>query len=165
MWPTDREKEQEKHIFYYSKTPISLSLKFIPQIVSDNIDILYVSIWCILKKKKKSMFVQFYIHHSLGMLWITVKKPVSCWLIRAQEPKSQCNNLFSSLLFLCLAFHFSLRLLQLHVHDQYVQYSCNCFILSLSHFPCTITYLGQKLLLYLYAYILYCTCKFQRVSP
>lgn len=101
------------------------------------------------------MFVQFYIHHSLGMLWITVKKPVSCWLIRAQEPKSQCNNLFSSLLFLCLAFHFSLRLLQLHVHDQYVQYSCNCFILSLSHFPCTITYLGQKLLLYLYAYILY----------
>lgn len=99
------------------------------------------------------MFVQFYIHHSLGMLWITVKKPVSCWLIRAQEPKSQCNNLFSSLLFLCLAFHFSLRLLQLHVHDQYVQYSCNCFILSLSHFPCTITYLGQKLLLYLYAYI------------
>lgn len=66
------------------------------------------------------MFVQFYIHHSLGMLWITVKKPVSCWLIRAQEPKSQCNNLFSSLLFLCLAFHFSLRLLQLHVHDQYI---------------------------------------------
>lgn len=66
------------------------------------------------------MFIQFYIHHSLGMLWITVKKPVSCWLIRAQEPKSQCNNLFSSLLFLCLAFHFSLRLLQLHVHDQYI---------------------------------------------
>lgn len=86
MWPIDREKEQEKHIFYHSKTPISLSLKFIPQIVSDNIDILYVSIWCI---KKKSMFVQFYIHHSLGMLWITVKKPVSCWLIKAQEPKSQ----------------------------------------------------------------------------
>lgn len=84
MWPTDREKEQEKHIFYYSKTPISLSLKFIPQIVSDNIDILYVSIWCIKKKK----YVCSILYPSLPWNAMDYCKE-TCKLLADKSPRAQ----------------------------------------------------------------------------